>query len=147
MPDPTFIPGYLGTVLLNADDISAIGSVVSLSKTRNIMTKPTFGSPYAFSLGGQKLGSFSAQGHVSVEQIADIDNAFNSDAPIAFQPPDRRCRRHHRRRPLRRASVSSPTTPSKPTPTGSGTGVSKPRPAEQSPTPRPPREPGGAGTG
>ncbi len=84
MPDPTFIPGYLGTVLLNADDISAIGSVVSLSKTRNIMTKPTFGSPYAYSLGGQKLGSFSAQGHVSVEQIADIDNAFNSDAPIAF---------------------------------------------------------------
>jgi predicted secreted protein len=84
MPDPTFIPGYLGTVLLNTDDISAVGSVVSLSKTRNIMTKPTFGSPYAFSLGGQKLGSFSAQGHVSVEQIADIDNAFASDAPIAF---------------------------------------------------------------
>ena len=48
MPDPTFIPGYLGTVLLNADDISAIGSVVSLSKTRNIMTKPTFGSEYAY---------------------------------------------------------------------------------------------------
>jgi hypothetical protein len=81
---PTFIPGYLGTVLLNADDISAIGSVVSLSKTRNIMTKPTFGSPYAHSLGGQKLGSFSANGHVSAEQVGDLDAAFNSDAPIAF---------------------------------------------------------------
>lgn len=84
MPDPTFIPGYLGTVLLNADDISAIGSVVSLTKTRNIMTKPTFGSPYAFSLGGQKIGAFSANGHVSVEQLGDLEAAFNSDAPIAF---------------------------------------------------------------
>jgi hypothetical protein len=81
---PTFIPGYLGTVLLNADDISAIGSVVSLTKTRNLMTKPTFGSPYAHSLGGQKIGAFSAQGHVSAEQIADLDTAFNSDSPIAF---------------------------------------------------------------
>jgi len=81
---PTFIPGYLGTVLLNADDISAIGSVVSLTKTRNLMTKPTFGAAYAHSLGGQKIGAFSAQGHVSVEQLADLDAAFNSDAPIAF---------------------------------------------------------------
>jgi hypothetical protein len=81
---PTFIPGYLGTVLLNADDISAIGSVVSLSKTRNLMTKPTFGSAYAHSLGGQKLGTFSAQGHVSAEQVSDLETAFNSDAPIDF---------------------------------------------------------------
>lgn len=81
---PTFIPGYLGTVTLNADDISAIGSVVSLTKTRNLMTKPTFGSAYAHSLGGQKIGAFSAQGHVSAESVGDLDAAFNSDAPIAF---------------------------------------------------------------
>ena len=48
------------------------------------MSKPTFGSEYAFSLGGQKVGAFSAQGHVSVEQIGDLDAAFSSDAPIAF---------------------------------------------------------------
>jgi hypothetical protein len=84
MPDPTFIPGYLGTVLLNADDISAVASVVRLEKTRNLMTKPTFGSPYAHSLGGQKIGAFSGQGHVSVEQLADLDGAFNSDTPIDF---------------------------------------------------------------
>jgi len=81
---PTFVPGYLGTVLLNTEDISAIGSVVSLQKTRNLMTKPTFGSEYAHSLGGQKIGAFSANGHVSVEQIGDIEAAFNSDAPIDF---------------------------------------------------------------
>ena len=51
---PTFIPGYLGTVTLNADNISTIGSVVSLTRTRNVMSKPVFGSPYAYSLGGQR---------------------------------------------------------------------------------------------
>jgi hypothetical protein len=81
---PTFIPGYLGTVLLNADDISAIGSVVTLGQSRNLMTKPTFGSAFAHSLGGQKLATFSANGHVSAEQLGDLQNAFNSDAPIAF---------------------------------------------------------------
>lgn len=81
---PTFIPGWEATVLLNADDISAIGSVTSLSKTRNIMTKPTFGNQYSHSLGGQKVGSFSASGHVSAEQVSDLDSAFNSDLPIAF---------------------------------------------------------------
>jgi predicted secreted protein len=48
------------------------------------MTKPTFGSAFAHSLGGQKLGTFSANGHVSAEQLADLQTAFNSDAPIAF---------------------------------------------------------------
>ena len=81
---PTFIPGYLGTVLLNADNISTIGSVVSLTRTRNIMSKPVFGSPYAYSLGGQKVGAFDASGHVSVEQLSDLEAAFISDAPIAF---------------------------------------------------------------
>ena len=81
---PTFIPGYLGTVTLNADNISTIGSVVSLTRTRNVMSKPVFGSPYAYSLGGQKVGAFDASGHISTEQLADLEAAFASDAPIAF---------------------------------------------------------------
>lgn len=81
---PTFVPGYLGTVTLNTDDISAVGSVVSLERSRNIMAKPTFGSPYQYSLGGQKLGTFSANGHVSVEHLGALEDAFVSDAPIPF---------------------------------------------------------------
>jgi predicted secreted protein len=84
MPDPTFIPGYLGTVTLNLEDISAIGSVVSLQKTRNVMTKPTFGNPWGFSLGGQKIAQFSANGHISAEQAAALEAAFASDLPIEF---------------------------------------------------------------
>jgi predicted secreted protein len=81
---PTFIPGYLATVTLMAEDISAIGSVVSLEKTRNVMTKPTFGSPYGHSLGGQKIAAFSANGHLSAEQAAALEDIFDSDAPIDF---------------------------------------------------------------
>lgn len=84
MPDPTFIPGYLATVTLNADNISAIGSVVRLQKSRNVMTKPTFGSEYGFSLGGQKIGAFSASGHISAELAADLEAIFESNSPIAF---------------------------------------------------------------
>ena len=84
MVDPVFIPGYLGTVTVNSDDLSAVARVVSLETTRNIMTKPTFGSAYAFSLGGQKLGTFSAEGHIDTLKLQDIETAFNSDTPIAF---------------------------------------------------------------
>ena len=48
------------------------------------MPKPTFGSAYAFSLGGQKVGAFDASGHVSVEKLPELEAAFVSDAPIAF---------------------------------------------------------------
>lgn len=81
---PTFVPGYLGTVTLNADDISAIGSVVTLNFQRTSMTKPTFGNSYAHSLSGQRSGTFSAEGHVSAEQLADLQAAFDAAGPIAF---------------------------------------------------------------
>lgn len=81
---PTFIPGYLGTVTLNAQDISAIGSVVSLAKNRNVMTKPTFGQAWGFSLGGQRIAAFSASGHVSAELAPALEAAFDADAPIGF---------------------------------------------------------------
>lgn len=81
---PTFIPGHLGVVTLNTDDISAIGSVVSLAKTRNVMTKPTFGRSWGLSLGGQKIGRFAANGHISAEQAAALEAAFDSDQPIQF---------------------------------------------------------------
>jgi predicted secreted protein len=83
MADPTFIPGYLGTVTLNATDVSAIGSVVRLNKRRNVMTKPTFGNEWGFSLGGQKIGAFSASGHISAEQASALEDAFDAGS-VAF---------------------------------------------------------------
>lgn len=84
MPDPTFIPGFLATVTLNNENVSAIGSVVRLQKRRNGMTKPTFGNPWGFTLGGQRIGAFSANGHVSAELAAALETMFEADAPIEF---------------------------------------------------------------
>lgn len=84
MSTPTFIPGHQTTVTLNSADVTAIGSVLSLNLTRNVMTKPVFGSGSARSLGGQRSGTFSASGHVSVEQLSDLVAMFESDSPIAF---------------------------------------------------------------
>lgn len=84
MPDPTFIPGWQTTVTLNAEDVSAVGSVVRLQKQRQVMTKPTFGSPAGFSLGGQRIAQFSANGHISAEKAAALEAMFAADEPIAF---------------------------------------------------------------
>ena len=81
---PTFIPGYLGTVTLNSQNISAIGSVVRLAQSKNVMTKPTFGNAFGNSLGGQSLGAFSASGHISAEQIAALQAMFAAAGSIAF---------------------------------------------------------------
>lgn len=84
MPDPTFIPGYLATVTIDAEDLSAIGSVTRLQKSRNVMTKPTFGNEYGFSLGGQKIAAFSASGHLSAEKAAALEALFDEELPVDF---------------------------------------------------------------
>lgn len=80
---PTGIQGYLGTITLNSVDISAEGRVVRLNKTRNVMTKPRFGSQWSASLGGQRIANFSAQGHVTADKIADLEAMFDAES-IAF---------------------------------------------------------------
>lgn len=80
----TFIPGFQATVTLNSDDISAIGNVVSLNLTRNVMVKNVFGAGSANSLGGQRSGTFSASGHVSAEMIGNLVAMFEEDSSIDF---------------------------------------------------------------
>lgn len=82
--EQTFIPGFQATVTLDAEDVSAIGNVLSLNLNRNNMSKPVFGSKYARSLGGQRTGTFSASGHISVEKLAALVALFNGDDPISF---------------------------------------------------------------
>lgn len=76
----SFIPGYLGTVTINSQDISATGSVVRLALSRTVMTKPVFGSAWGKSLGGQSLGAFSASGHVDTEKVAALNTMFSTGA-------------------------------------------------------------------
>jgi predicted secreted protein len=57
---------------------------MSLNLNRNVMSKPVFGSGYARSLGGQRSGTFSANGHVAAEKIAAITALFEADAAVTF---------------------------------------------------------------
>ena len=83
MPDPTFIQGYLGTITINTDPIIT-ANVLNFNQTKNVMTKPVIGTPDAFTLSGQTSGSISIQGHVSVEQLPELQAIFDALVPVAF---------------------------------------------------------------
>jgi len=81
---PTFIPGYLGTLMLNGEDVSAMISGATLSLTRNALNKPTLGQPWGYAIAGQRAGSISYNGHLSAEQAADLQTIYMSEVPVAF---------------------------------------------------------------
>lgn len=81
---PTFIPGYLGTLTLSAEDISAIVANATLTLTRNALSKPTLGQPWGFALSGQRSGTLSYNGHLTVEQTDALNSIFMEDLPVDF---------------------------------------------------------------
>ena len=81
---PTFIPGYLGTLVINAEDISAIVANASLTLNRNVLNKPTLGQPWGFALSGQRSATISYDGHLSAEQAGALNEIFMLEAPADF---------------------------------------------------------------
>jgi predicted secreted protein len=81
---PTFIPGFLGTVMLNAEDVSAMISGATLSLTRNALNKPTLGQPWGYAIAGQRGGTISYDGHLSAEQASDLQSIYMADVPVDF---------------------------------------------------------------
>lgn len=80
----TLIPGYLATVTLNAEDVTAIGGVYRLNLNRTVNTKNLAGSKWAGALGGQQHFTFSAQGSLSAEKAAALNAAAIDTGRIAF---------------------------------------------------------------
>lgn len=81
----TWIPGYLGTVTLNTDDLSTTGRVVSLELSKGAQAKPVFGSLYQRAVSGSISGTFSAEGHVATTKpVADLFDALESSAPVPY---------------------------------------------------------------
>ena len=81
---PTFIPGYLGVVTLDSEDISAMVSGATLSLTRNALNKPTLGQPWGYAIAGQRAGTISYNGHLSSEQAAALQSIYMSEVPVDF---------------------------------------------------------------
>lgn len=73
---PTFVPGYLGTVTINAEDQSITLHVVSLDTSRDTPVKKTMGQPEAFHISGQDVTTFAANGSVTAEKHAALEAAF-----------------------------------------------------------------------
>jgi hypothetical protein len=84
MADPTFVPGYLGVVTIDTNDISAIAHVTKLGRSRPGLSKKTFGNRYQYAIGGQREFSFSASGSITAEQMAAIDASYETDTPVTF---------------------------------------------------------------
>lgn len=80
----TFIPGYLGTITINAEDVSAYGNVVSLNVNKNVIMKPVFGSAWQSAIQGQKSGSLSASGHVDATDAAAMFTALDTADSVTF---------------------------------------------------------------
>lgn len=77
-----FIPGYLGTITLNAEDVSAAGNVWRLDQTKDLMVKAVFGNRGKRVLGGQIAATIGFDGHGSPAAIAALQAAFVAEAPI-----------------------------------------------------------------
>lgn len=82
----TFVPGYQTGITVNLVDVGIYGKVVGLDLGKNTPTKALFGKQFARAVSGQKNGSFSAQGHVTVEgPLAALVTAYNLETPVAFE--------------------------------------------------------------
>ena len=78
-----FIPGYLGTITMNMEDLSAVGNVYRLDQSKDLHTKPVFGNRGKKVLGGQLMATLGFDGHASPAAIAKLQAAFTATAPVA----------------------------------------------------------------
>lgn len=83
MPDPTFVPGSLGTVTFDTDPIIT-GQTLNFQRTKNVLQKAVIGTPAGYAIPGQLTGTFSVSGHVSVEQLPELETSFAKTTPVPF---------------------------------------------------------------
>jgi len=80
----TFIPGYLAEVKVGANQIEANVASGTLTLSKNVMSKPVAGDQEPSALAGLMTATISVSGHVSTEDIAKLNTAFESNAVVAF---------------------------------------------------------------
>ena len=80
----TFISGYLAAITINSVVYTPISAAGTLTRTKNVMTKPVAGSQYPETLAGPLSGSISVSGHVTEELAAGMDAAYLLNTPFAY---------------------------------------------------------------
>jgi hypothetical protein len=80
----TFVPGYLGTITIGSDDLSAVGMVIDFTRTKASLPKAHFGTQYRRTASGQISGTIQFDGHVSAEDLQKLEASFALETPVAF---------------------------------------------------------------
>lgn len=80
----TFVPGWQTTITINTEDFTVVGNVLSFVRNKGSNPKPVFGQPFRNEIPGQASGTLSANGHVSVEKIQALEDAFDAADPIEY---------------------------------------------------------------
>ena len=81
----TFIPGWETGITISGTDWTVHGNVLGFTRTKASLPKPVFGSQFRHEIPGQAGGTLNIEGHVAVEHIADLEAAFNSSVPVAYE--------------------------------------------------------------
>ena len=81
---PVWVPGYLGSITIDATDVSAVGMVLGFDRSKASLPKPTFGSQFRRSASGQISATITFDGHVSPEFLPGLETSFAKSQPIAY---------------------------------------------------------------
>ena len=79
------IQGFLCTLTLDGEDITVLLNDLSLSRAKNVMSKPTMdGTGVPQQLVGNKTGTLSMNGQVDTAGQAGLETSWAKDASVAF---------------------------------------------------------------
>jgi hypothetical protein len=80
----TWVPGYLAEVTIGADSLEGDLGSGTLTLSKNLIDKPVAGDQKVTSIAGLIRGTMSVSGHISVENWAKFNTAFESNAVVAY---------------------------------------------------------------
>lgn len=80
----TFVPGWETSITIDGDDFTVHANVLGMSRSKSSQPKPVFGTPFRHEIPGQASGTLSLEGHITVEHIQDLEDAFNSAVSLAY---------------------------------------------------------------
>jgi len=80
-----FIPGYLASATIGANDLSGITASGTLTLTKNVLTKSVAGAKSPNIIAGQRTGTLNLTGHLGVDELALLNGAWESDAVLTFE--------------------------------------------------------------
>lgn len=80
----TFIPGWQAQITISADDVTAVGNVLNITRTKASLPKPVFGTPFRHEIAGQSAGTVSCSGHMSAEFAPKFEAIFGSPGSLPY---------------------------------------------------------------